>query len=218
MQSRQSDKEYSTESRRRLLKALGIAGGGTVVARTVLPAAWLKPVVDAVVLPLHAQASPVLPTTITFSYSGAGELSGTLDGTPFATTGFVITATGQISNRTQPFFGWALNNTTASIEIVGVGTYNFVTPTGLWVSNSGASIGFGRADLGGDLYRRPFDNAFLTWDMLSSIGPIAGATEMLQWDALYTDIVTSGGVLRFDGASAYPTVLTLTGSFQATVT
>ena len=41
--------------RRRLVKALGAGAGGVVVSQ------WSKPIVDSVILPLHAQASPPPP-------------------------------------------------------------------------------------------------------------------------------------------------------------
>ena len=46
----------STEGRRQLLKALAV-GGGAVVVGNSLPESWMKPVIESVVLPAHAQAS-----------------------------------------------------------------------------------------------------------------------------------------------------------------
>ena len=43
-----------SHSRRNLLRALSVGG---VVGATQLPASWSKPVVDAVVLPAHAQTT-----------------------------------------------------------------------------------------------------------------------------------------------------------------
>ena len=45
-------KKTGEPGRRRLIRALGVGGTGVVISR------WVKPVVDSVVLPLHAQASP----------------------------------------------------------------------------------------------------------------------------------------------------------------
>jgi len=46
----------SIENRRKLLKSIA-AGSGTVIAGKNLPENWAKPVVDSVLLPVHAQAS-----------------------------------------------------------------------------------------------------------------------------------------------------------------
>lgn len=46
----------SNPARRRLLKALTAGGAGAVAVKT-LPEQWTKPVVDAVMLPAHAQAT-----------------------------------------------------------------------------------------------------------------------------------------------------------------
>ncbi len=43
--------------RRKLIQALGVGGTGVVVSQ------WAKPVVDSVVVPLHAQASPMFSLT-----------------------------------------------------------------------------------------------------------------------------------------------------------
>ena len=45
------------QGRRRLLKSLAV-GGGAMSAAKVVPEAWVKPVVDSVVLPAHSQTSP----------------------------------------------------------------------------------------------------------------------------------------------------------------
>ena len=45
-------KKTGEPGRRRLIRALGVGGTGVVISR------WVKPVVDSVVLPLHAEASP----------------------------------------------------------------------------------------------------------------------------------------------------------------
>jgi hypothetical protein len=47
-----------TEARRKLLKAL-VAGGGAVAVGKSLPESWMKPVIDSVTLPVHAQASGI---------------------------------------------------------------------------------------------------------------------------------------------------------------
>lgn len=51
-----ASRDKHSRARRRLLKALA-AGGGAVAATQVVPARWVKPVVDTVVVPAHAQAT-----------------------------------------------------------------------------------------------------------------------------------------------------------------
>ena len=50
----------SNESRRKLLKSIA-AGSGAVIAGKSLPESWSRPVVDSVILPVHAQTSPSTP-------------------------------------------------------------------------------------------------------------------------------------------------------------
>ena len=70
-----------TLSRRRLLRALAV-GGGATAAVTILPDDWIKPIINFIVLPAHAQTSglpaenqPPGPTVYTLSAS-----ADTLDG------------------------------------------------------------------------------------------------------------------------------------------
>lgn len=58
--SNETDPQTGARPRRQLIKALA-AGGGVITSSTLLPSAWTRPVVDAVVLPSHAQTtcSPV---------------------------------------------------------------------------------------------------------------------------------------------------------------
>ena len=53
-----SNKPKSAAARRRILKTL-LAGGGVIAGAKALPEKWAKPVVESVVLPAHAQGSPV---------------------------------------------------------------------------------------------------------------------------------------------------------------
>jgi hypothetical protein len=55
----------SDKSRRKLLKTIA-AGSGAIVAGKNLPDSWTRPLVDSVVLPAHAQTSPVSCTTNTY--------------------------------------------------------------------------------------------------------------------------------------------------------
>lgn len=51
-------KTEKTIGRRQLLKAL-VATSGAITAASMLPGKWTKPVVDAGVLPAHAQSSQI---------------------------------------------------------------------------------------------------------------------------------------------------------------
>lgn len=53
-----SEQKHNNGARRRLLKSL-VAGGGAVAMGKTLPESWTRPMVEAVVLPAHAQTSPV---------------------------------------------------------------------------------------------------------------------------------------------------------------
>lgn len=62
------DKKAS-ESRRKLLKSIA-AGSGTIIAGKNLPEKWTEPVINTVLLPAHAQTSPM---TATFNYTGGSQ-------------------------------------------------------------------------------------------------------------------------------------------------
>jgi hypothetical protein len=56
-QSSLGDRRVS--SRRKLLKTL-VTGGGAVVAAKTLPSEWTRPIVDRIILPVHAQSTGML--------------------------------------------------------------------------------------------------------------------------------------------------------------
>jgi PEP-CTERM motif len=149
-----------------------------------------------------AQAAP-----ITFIHTGLG--SGTLAGNPFAGAAFTITSTGDTDDRVAFASGFFIDHLTSTIDIAGIGVLTFITGTRTFVNNSGDIVGFSRAGLGGvDLYNGPQNVVFDTWDMLTSIGPIAGAIGLLQWGN--SPVNTSGGVLFFESGPS-------SGFFQAIV-
>lgn len=53
----------SEESRRKLLKALGLVGAGAAIQSGLLPAAWVKPVIDSLVPSASAQDAPLNSVT-----------------------------------------------------------------------------------------------------------------------------------------------------------
>ena len=50
------------EDRRNVLKGGVVVGGAAVAAALTLPKKWTRPLVDAVIVPAHAQTSPGAPT------------------------------------------------------------------------------------------------------------------------------------------------------------
>lgn len=145
---------------------------------------------------------PAFAVPISFTHKGAG--GGTLDGVGFgaaAPLSFTITATGDTDDRVSFGSGYFIDHLAASIAIGGLGTFDFITPTRTFVNNGNQTVGFSRAgSSGADLFNGPTDGAFSAWDMLSSIGPISGNGDLLQWTN--SDVVTSGGVLVFNSAGS----------------
>ena len=82
----------SSESRRKLLKSIA-AGSGAVVAGKSLPETWGRPVVDSVILPSHAQTSPMVLSCV-----------GTTATTPSGEGGVLLNFDG---NSTCAFFNAA---------------------------------------------------------------------------------------------------------------
>ena len=152
--------------------------------------------------------STAVADQITFTHTGVG--SGSIGAIDFTDAAFTITAIGDTANREQPASDvYSINHDSAVIDITGVGVFTFITGTRTFVNQSSPIVGFSRAGSNGlDLYNGPIDASFATWDMLSSIGPIFGDINLLQWSD--EDVDTTGGVLLFNTA-------TTRGYFQASV-
>ena len=153
---------------------------------------------------------------IEFITTGSG--SGNINGSVFPNSLFTITAFGDTNNRYQ-FPGthiFEIIHDSASISIDGVGTFRFVTATRTFVENSLQLVGFSRSvpsdTFGGvDIYDGPRGAPeFATWDMLTSVGPIAGAASLRQWTSSFAPVVTDAGVLVFDFADNIATTFTAT--------
>jgi hypothetical protein len=130
--------------------------------------------------------------TITITQTGFG--SGAIGSMSFTDAAFTITEIGDTSDVTSFSEGELFADTFASISISGVGTLDFTSPTSTFVNNDLDEVGFGFPSR--DLSEGPTNPAFATWNMLSSIGPISGKEELLQWKLSPVD--TSGGVLVFN--------------------
>jgi len=55
-------KDVEVEGRRNVLKGGVVVAGAAVAAALTLPKKWTRPLVEAVVVPAHAQTSPGAPT------------------------------------------------------------------------------------------------------------------------------------------------------------
>ncbi len=91
----------SNDSRRKLLKSLA-AGSGAVVAGKSLPESWSKPIVDTVVLSVHAETSPgatvAYSQTQGFENTGEQSSSSMLDQTlTFSLGGVTPTGNGTVN-------------------------------------------------------------------------------------------------------------------------
>ena len=159
----------------------------------------------AVVLLTFGTTAMAVP--ITFIHSGSG--SGSIGGTDFANTDFVITAIGDTDDKdNQGGFADFIDHQSASILISGVGTFDFVTGTRTFLN--GTTVGFSRAGDGGlDLFNGPSNAGLSGWDMASSIGPVGGTGGLLQWGN--SDVITNAGVLFFNGGSSDATFQAIVG-------
>lgn len=140
--------------------------------------------------------------------------SGNLDGDPFGSISFTITAYGDTDNAIVDFFAdFFIYHDAASITTDELGTYDFEVPTQTYVGESSPSqsqVGFGWYDtippykVGENLFTGPTDSGFVGWEMQTSIGPLTGSGALYQWS--FRDVVTSGGILYFD--TNYDTTVT----------
>ena len=126
--------------------------------------------------------------------------TGTLNGIPFNTE-FIFHGIADTDDRLSFSNGFWLEHSSATVELVGIGTYDFVTGTRTYVNNQNSVVGFSRSvttSSGLDLFSGPDDPLFDTWDLNTEIGPVSGLGRLIQWTN--SDVVTSGGVLIFDSA------------------
>ena len=149
---------------------------------------------------------PVNASPIHFTQTGLSG-SGSVGGSLFTNRSFTFSATGETDHRVDiPGVGYYIDHLFARVNIEGVGVLDIVTPTFSFVNNSFGLVGFSRS--GGDLYNGPIDSSFGIWDMLSSIGPIGGATTLLQWNL--APVETSAGIITFSTGNT-------SGTFRAQV-
>jgi hypothetical protein len=160
-------------------------------------------IVAVALLSTSASAVP-----ISFIYTGVG--SGTLGGITFTDAAFTITADADTDNRENRTkgTGFFLDHSSVTIDIGDLEPAHFITGTRTFVNNDLAVVGFSLEGASGwDLYDSYEDPAYATWDLLSSLGPVFGSFDLLQWDD--SAVETDKGVLSFATS-------TVPGSFQAT--
>lgn len=139
-----------------------------------------------------ASAAPIV-----YTHTGFG--SGTIGQVFFgavAPVPFTFTATGDTDNIAS-CGGTCIysDNLTASVTIGALGTFQILTPTRYFYNTATGTVGLSRAgDSGADLFNGPFVPG---WDLETSVGPIAGNGQLLQWD-INPLIDTTGGVLLFN--------------------
>ena len=145
------------------------------------------------------------PLTITYTSFGTGSIGST----SFSGAAFTITELLDTTNlQTLSGVGFFIDDTSASIAIDGVGTFNFTTATRSFVNNNNPNAGFSRAS-GADLIEGPSDPAFFTWDMTTSLGPFSGFGLFVQW--ITPPVGTTGGTLVVDSASPFVTFEAVAG-------
>jgi hypothetical protein len=133
--------------------------------------------------------------------SHQGEGMGNINGVPFNFTIFTVTAAGDTDDRVDFGGGYYIIHDTASIDILGVGVFQFVTPTLTFVNNGVQIVGLSRSDSFLDLFNGPSNAAFGAWDMTTSIGPHDGVGTVLQWNS--GDFITDAGVLNMLDGGAF---------------
>ncbi len=168
----------------------------------------LSTLVAVLLLSMTAFVTTTSAATVTFTHSGSG--TGTIGGTPFNNADFSIKSLGNTDDRQGFGSGFFLDHLSSVISIDGLGDFTVITPTRTFVNQNVQVVGYSRAGIGGtDLFNGPNNSAFATWDMLSSIGPIAGSGRLLQWSS--PSILTSGGQLLFNNETGVSAI------FQASV-
>jgi len=153
------------------------------------------------ILPLQSAQAEILYMT----HQGSG--SGSIGALTFEDANFTIETSADYDDTIPYINGLRLIHETATITIADMGTFDLITETQTFVNHAFGTVGFTRITLG-DLFTGPFSTEFLDWDMTTELGPITGIGALQQWH--FTDVVTSGGVLLFDGEN---TEATFTASF-----
>lgn len=133
---------------------------------------------------------------ITMTHEGTG--SGRIGNLTFDNSNFRITAISDTDDREILGNAFILEHTSASINIDGVGNFDFTVITHTFANNVNGTIGFSGPTVA-DLFNGPINSDFGFWDMTTSIGPLEGTGQLFQWATV--DIQTTGGLLFFNTES-----------------
>ena len=148
---------------------------------------------------LTAFACSSFGSSITYTYNIFD--SGTIGFTSFGDVAITIPGVGNTSNIQPGFGGFYVDLNSASITIAGVGTFEFTTPTAFFAG--GKTVAFCSSPGCTDLVLGPKSPAFSSWALNTSIGPITGQGQVLQWTL--TSVLTSGGAVVLGDLSAADT-------------
>lgn len=173
----------------------------------------LKYMICAIGLGALGFVANVQAVPISFSHTGTG--SGSIGTTNFSNAFFTINESADTTFRQDCGTGGAcffIDDQTASITIGSLGTFSFVTATRTFVDQDLTLAGFARAGAdGADLLDGPTSASLAGYSLLTSIGPVAGSGDLLQFGLPFDPVITSGGQLLFTDSTGPVT-------FQATVT
>lgn len=154
-------------------------------------------------IPTFAVAAPAKFTVQTTG-------SGYFNFVPFTDLSITITGYGDTANRRPSVWGTGLHiiHDSATVSVGSLGEFAITMPTKTFVNNGTSTVGFGNGyQYGTDLFNGPTNDAFTTWDLGSSLGPITGRGYNLL--TLSSQILTSGGYLYFYNS---PTTVTFTAT------
>ncbi len=165
-----------------------------------------KLLLTTAVIALLSLSIGVQAALITTTFTGNG--SGTLAGSSFLRSDFTITSVGDTDNRvfisTDNIY-WLLMST-SSINIQGIGDFNFSQQQQVFCNQNNSAVGFSRAD-GSDLFDMYSVPSSSSWDMSTSFGPVSTNTgSLMQWTM--ATVNTSKGVLIFNTNSSIPSTFT----------